>query len=333
MIARRAFIGGAFAAAITSLPSCVSAPAVKRLPRVGYLAGFHDPATDPLIDAFQQGLNDLGYVDGRTMQYTLRYAEGSLQRFDEYALEFVHMPVDVMASSNADALRSMRTATTTIPIVMANSKDPVEAGWVQSLARPGGNITGMGSVTANTTTKLVELLKEAFPTVLRIAAVWDGQPDSLPSLSAAEEAARALRTEIVKLEVGAESAAAALTRALQMATARAVDGLIVLPSAIHLVMLRREIVGYAASRRIPAAYPALGGFLEAGGLLAYGEDFLATFRRAASFVDRILKGADPAEMPIEQPKKFDLMVNLKTATELGSTVPQSVLSRATRVIR
>jgi putative ABC transport system substrate-binding protein len=336
---RRAFLRAAVvSSAVVALPatlsSCVStSPVSKKLPRIGYLAGSHDPATDPLIDAFHAGLVDLGYIDGKTMQYELRWGEGSLQRFEEYAAEFVRMPVDVMASSHFDAQSAMRRATSTIPIVLIQFPDPVGTGWVQSLSRPGGNITGSGVQPAATTTKRLEMLKETVPPVSRVAVLWDGTAARQPTLRALDEAGRSLGLELVTLEVGAAGAAAALTRAFDTATARGTDALLLLPSQIHIVQLRKEIVDYVTARRIPSSFPSFGGYVEAGGLMAYGENAIDVFRRTASFVDRILKGANPAELPIEQPTKFDLVINLKTARELGLVIPQAILSRATQVIQ
>lgn len=332
---RRRFLQRAAAAgAFTVLASCDVAPRpAKRIPRVGYIAGFHDPATDPAIEAFRDALPDHGYTLGKTILFELRYGEGDRERYDAYANELVAMPVDVLASSNFDALNAMRRATSTIPIVMTYFPDPVAAGMVQSLAKPGGNVTGMGVQPAGTITKRLELLTEAFPGVSRVAALWDGTQPRLPTVRATEEAARRLRVDLLTLEVGAEAASSALSRALDRATAEAADALLLLPSQIHMVMLRKEIIRYAAARRIPSSFPSFGGYVEDGGLMAYGENFVDTFRRAASYVDRILKGANPAELPVEQPTKFDLLINLKTARELGFTIPQSVLSRATKVIQ
>jgi putative ABC transport system substrate-binding protein len=334
ILRRSLFKQAAAAAVVASFSSCASAPSVsKRLPRIGYLAGTHDPATDPLIDAFHDGLRDFGYIDGQTMQYELRWGEGSLQRFEEYAAEFVRMPVDVMASSNFDAQSAMKRATSTIPIILIQFPDPVATGWVQSLSHPGGNVTGSGTQPAATTTKRLEMLKETVPSVSRVAVLWDGTQARLPTLKALDEAARSLGLELVTLEVGAAGAAAALARALETATARGTNALLLLPSQIHIVMLRKDIVDYVTTRRIPSSFPSFGGYVESGGLMAYGENAIDVFRRTASFVDRILKGANPAELPIEQPTKFDLIINLKTAKELGFAIPQGILNRATRVIQ
>lgn len=336
MISRRTLLQRTLAAAaLTGLSSCTPTPTPRRLAQVGYIAGFREPGfTDALIDALRGGLRDLGYVEGSTLQFELRFGEGDAARYDAYARELAAIPVDVFVTSNTDALTAMRRVTPKIPIVLASSSDPVEAGFgVESLSRPGGNVTGMGTQTAAVTTKRLEVLKEAFPNASRVATLWDGESHRLPSVRAAEETARALQMGHVLLEVRAASAAADLRKALDLATSSAADSLHVLRGNIHVIQLRNDIIEYAASRRLPAAYPTLGNYIEAGGLMAYDANALDSFRRSASFIDRILKGANPAELPIEQPARFELVVNLTTAKELGLTIPQSVLSRATKVIQ
>lgn len=332
-LSRRALLrGAATAAAVAALSSCSVAPRpANRIPRLGYMANLSaTEQTKLLLGAFRDGLREHGYVEGETIQIEWRYAENRLERYDEFAAEFVRLPVDVMAANQLEAQRAAKRATSTIPIVMTISADPVEAGLVESLARPGGNVTGMGFNTAGTTAKRLELLKEMVPGISRVGALSDGEADRKAALRSTEDAARTLRLELITLEVRQKSD---LPRALDLATSSGVDALLLLPARIHVIELRNEIVAYAAGRRIPAAYPEVGSFAEAGGLVAFGESGVGSFRRAAYFVDRILKGAKPADLPIEQPAKFDLVINLKTAKELGLTIPQSVLGRATKVIQ
>jgi len=335
---RRAFLGMAAASAgAVALSSCVGASSnAKRLPRLGYFVTYHpirDPALAPLVEAFLTGLRELGYDDGQTIDLVWGQSEGQDDRWDTVASEFVRMPVDVMAASAAVAQRAAIRATSSIPIVMTLGADPVEQGLAKSLARPGGNVTGMASLTSVTAVKRLELMKEAFPSVTRVALLGGADPASAIQFSAAEAAARALRLDFIRLEIGPTDPSGELERALELATKQSVDALVVLSVSAQVSALRKQIVAYAASRRLPAAYPNTGGFVDDGGLLGYSESALYSFHRAASFVDRILRGARAAELPIEQITTFDLVVNLKTARELGLTIPASLLARATRVIQ
>ncbi|TMG36125.1 MAG: hypothetical protein E6H94_08075 [Chloroflexi bacterium] len=248
------------------------------------------------------------------------------------AAEFAKLPVDVIVGSGAVAIRAARRATSTIPIVMLLGSDPVETGVVQSMARPGGNVTGLGSLTSVTTLKRLELLREAFPGITRIAMLADSDLSREPQRKIAEEGARSLKLEGIRIDVDVTDASN-LPRALDLATTSGADALLVTNVPIEIINRRREIIAYVASRRIPAAYPVVGGFADDGGLMATGDNGLETFRRAASFVDRILKGANPADLPIEQPTQNELVVNLKTAKELGLVIPASIVGRATKVIQ
>ncbi len=333
---RRAFLrrAGAAAAGI-ALSSCASSQGTTKLPRLGYFATTDppDPALVPIIDAFLDGLKSRGYEDGKTLAIEWRYSGGDDARLDSMAAEFVRIPVDVMVASNAQAIRAAKRASVTVPIVMLLGSDPVESGLVASLARPGGNVTGMASLTSVTATKRLELLKEAFPAVSRVAilgSIREGDPSGPLQLRAAEQAAQSLGVEPVMLEI---REAAEVPRSLDTATARGADALLVMSVPAQILRLRKEIVAYATARRIPSAYPNVGAFVDEGGLIGYSESVTESFRRAAGFVDRILKGARPADLPVEQPTTFDLVINVKAAAGLGLTIPQSVLGRATRVIQ
>jgi putative ABC transport system substrate-binding protein len=334
-VRRREFLRGTAAvASLSALTSCGGASA-NRTGRVAFLAGFHDPSTEPWIDGFRQGLRDAGWIDGKNLQFDLRYAEGDLARYEQYVADFIRWPADVMASSNSDALRAMKRATSTTPILFATFADPVETDWigVQSLARPGGNTTGVATQPSKTAPKRLELLKEVFPSIRRVAVVHDGEAQRAASLRALAEASRDLGIELVTFEIRAAGAAAALAQALDAATARGTDALFLLPSQPHILLLRKVIIDYVVLRRIPSSFPTNGGYVDDGGLMAYGENFIDVFRTAATVADRILRGAKPAEIPVELPAKFDLIINLKTAKELGFTIPQSILTRATQVIQ
>lgn len=322
-------------AAASTLPACAAGPAsAKRLPRLGLYQGTDppDPALVPLLTAFHEGLRDFGWIEDKTIQIDRRYTLNRSDRFDEIAHEFTSLPVDVIASSAAAGVRAAMKATTTIPIVMLLGSDPVENGFVQSLARPGGNVTGMASIGSVVTVKRLELLREAFPGISRVAILGDGDPIRQPQVKETEQAARGLKLDVVQLTMDTRDASS-LQRALDLATASAADALLVLNVPTQIGEHRKEILGYAASNKIPAAYPNLGGWFEDGGLIATGEDGAETFRSAARFVDRVLKGAHPADLPIEQPTHYALLVNLRSARELGLTIPPSILGRATQVIQ
>src|SRR2546428_8666337 len=240
-----------------------------------------------------------------------------------------------MASSHADALRAMKRATSTIPIVFTTFPDPVDTDWigVQSLAHPGSNTTGVGTQASGTVVKRLELLKQAAPSIKRVAMLHDGEAQRAKSLTALESASRDLGLELTPFVIHAASAQTDLSRALDDATAARTDALLLLPSQVHILVLRKQIIDYAIERRIPATFATNGGYVEDGGLMAYGENFVDVFRRAGLVTVRILQGANPADLPVERPEKFDLVVNLRTASQIGLTIPESILAQATNVIR
>lgn len=331
---RRAFLR--LAASAAAVASCTAVPgATVRPRRVAYLGGTPDPSTAPWIDAFRQSLSDGGYVEGKNLEFDLRWAMGDLDRFEQHVADFVKWPADVMASSHADALRAMKRATSTIPIVFTTFPDPVDTDWigVQSLAHPGGNTTGVGTQASATVTKRLELLKDAAPSIRRVAVLHDGEAQRTKSLSALADASHDIGLELVPFVIRAANAQTELAVALDGATAAATDSLLLLPSQVHILLLRKTIIDYTIGRRILASFPTNGGYAEDGGLMAYGENFVDVFRRAGMVTVRILGGANPAELPVERPEKFDLIINLKTARQLGFTIPQSILNRATQVIQ
>jgi putative ABC transport system substrate-binding protein len=268
-------------------------------------------------------------VEGRNIVVEQRYGDGKLERLTELAAELVRLKVDVIVTPTDEAIAAVKRQTQTIPIVMTASTDPVGTGFVSSLARPGGNVTGFTSIFPELSAKKLELLKEVVPGLSRVAIMWN--PDvrgALLEYKATEEAARAMRLQLQSVEV---SRADDISRAFSaLATGRA-EALIVAPSTLTLDN-RSQIASLAQTNRLPAIY---GGkaFADAGGLMAYGSSLTERWRRAATYVDKILKGAKPGDLPVEQPTKFELVINMKTAKALGLTLPPSLLRRADDVIQ
>jgi len=327
---RRTFVG-AVAGCLVIARSVVEAQQAAKVARIGYLSP--SLASSPhLRDAFLQGLRDLGYVEGRNVVIEYRDAEGKLEQFPALAAELVALKVDViLAEGGTLGPRVAMRATSTIPIVFA-AGDPVGSGLVTSLARPGGNVTGLSTFGAELVGKRLELLKQAVPGVDRVAVLRQptalGERTANDMLKAADVAARALGVQPQFIEAqGPDEFARAFS---DMTSARA-GALTVLPSAMFLREHRR-LVDLAAKNRLPAVYPQRE-FVDAGGLMSYGANQSHLFRRAATYVDKILKGAKPGDLPVEQPTKFELVINLKTAKALGLTIPQSVLVHADEVIQ
>ena len=296
--------------------------------RIGFLTS--NPAASPhLREAFRQGLRDLGYVEGRNLVIEYRDAEGKPERFAALAAELVALKVDVIVAPSTVAALAAKHATRTVPIVSVAI--PVTSGLVTSLARPGGNVTGLSFFSPELVGKCLEQLKQAVPGASRVAALWQpgtvGERTGEDMLKAAEVAARALGMRLQLLEVrGPED----FDRAFSDMTRARANALTLLPSNMF-VSERRRLVDLAAKSRVPAVYP-YREFVDAGGLMSYGLNVADLFRRAATYVDRILKGAKPGNLPVEQPTKFELVINLKTAKALGLTIPQSVLARADQVL-
>ena len=309
---------------------CVRAEAQQpgKVYRIGYISG--RSGAEPLDDVFKSALRELGYVEGQNMSVTYRWAEEKLDRLPALAVELVQLNVDVIVTETTPAVRAAKNATATIPIVMALSGDAVEAGLVASLARPGANITGLTFIGTDVVGKLVELLKEMLPKASRLAYLGNPQI-STPELVAFE------RTQPVAQRLG---------MTIKFVTARnqndfkiafeeikktRSDGLIVSPNIIY-VQHRKMIANLAAHYRLPAIY-GRSDFVDAGGLASYGTSFPHLYRRAAVYVDKVLKGVKPADLPVEQPTKFELVISLKAAKQIGLTIPPNVLARADRVIR
>jgi putative tryptophan/tyrosine transport system substrate-binding protein len=303
-----------------------------KMPRIGYVSGSGDRKTPgPLVEAFRQGLHDRGYVEGKNILVEYRYVEGGLDRVPALVAELVQLKVDVLVAAFTIALRAAKQATKTIPIVMVSATDPVAAGFVDSLARPGGNITGVVRLTRELSGKRLELLKEAVPRISRVAVLWDGNEAPGPAIASKEyeASARSLKLEFQSLEVRGPNAD--VDGAFQAAAKGRANALMVVRNRV-VDRHSQRIIDLAIKNRLPSAWEG-GEFVEAGGLLSYSANDADQFRRAATYVDKILKGAKPAELPVEQPTKFELVINLKTAKKIGVIIPQSVLYRADRVIR
>ena len=317
--------------ALGAAPLAAEAQQAAKVARVGYLSP-NLAASPHLRDAFLQGLRDLGYVEGRNVVIEYRDAEGKLEQFPALAAELVALKVDViLAEGGTLGPRVAMRATSTIPIVFA-AGDPVGSGLVTSLARPGGNVTGLSTFGAELVGKRLELLKQAVPGVDRVAVLWLpgalGERTDKDMLTGADVAARALGVRLQFVEArGPDEFARAFS---DMSSARA-GALTVLPSN-RFLREHRRLVDLAAESRLPAVYTSRE-FVDAGGLMSYGANSADLHRRAATYVDKILKGAKPGDLPVEQPTKFELVINLKTAKALGLTIPQSVLAHADEVLQ
>jgi ABC-type uncharacterized transport system substrate-binding protein len=327
---RREFIG--LVAGAVAWPFVTSAQEAK-VPRIGYLVTGSLESRDALLtlDGLRQGLHERGYVEGQNIALEVRAADGKIERFPALASELVRLKVDVIVASNTPAARAVQQATTTIPIVVPVMGDPVGDGLVASLARPGGNITGLTFLGPELVPKRLALLKQALPSASRVAALWHpGAYGERTMSDMMKEAEAAARTLSVQLSLVAVPGPDELDRAFSTIGAERVDALIVFPSPM-LFLERRRIVDLAAKHRLPSM--AMGReFVELGGLMSYGANITDLSRRSATYVDKILKGAKPADLPVEQPTKFELLVNLKTARELGLSIPREFLLLADEVI-
>ena len=321
---RRTFLAGT-GAVLLAAPLATEAQQVRKVYRTGVLA--NEPS--PMWEAFRQRLKELGYVEGQNIVFEYRWAAGQVERFPGLAAELVGLKVDVIVTVGNAATGALKRATATVPIVMATSGDPVGAGLVTSLAHPGGNVTGLTVVAGRDMQgKQLELLKEAVPKFARVAYLFDAaNPGSLLAQKELEAAARALGVGLRLTEIRNENDLEAAFTAIMK---ERVGALLVATGPFETVH-RRRIVDLAASSRLPAMYGARW-FVDDGGLISYGVSLLDNFRRAATYVDKILKGAKPADLPVEQPTKFELVINLKTAKALGLTIPPSLLSRADQLI-
>ena len=323
---RRRFIGGV-AFGCLAAPLAVRAQNVAKVYRIGMLETIPAAQNAANLDALRKGLRDLGYVEGRNLIIEYRSADGRAERFPELASELVRRKVDLIVTRGTPAARAAKSATETIPVLMATMGDP--RAIVASFAHPGGNTTGLTTFSTELTAKRIELLKEVVPNLSRIALLHNmANPASQPEWEETKTAARSLGLQAELLDVRSQ---ADLGRAFELALRQHVDALLI--GADGLIQLHQQsIVELAARNRLPAAYPARE-FVEAGGLMAYAVNYPDLYFRFASFIDKIFKGVKPGDIPVEQPTRFELVINLKTARSLGLTIPQSLLVRADEVIR
>jgi len=327
MRSRTLFIA-ALLLAVTAAGLPVDAQQAPKIARIGFLSPSTPAAAAHVVEAFRQGLRELGYVEGKTFVLELRHGEARFERLPELARELVGLKLDVIVAATDVAVAAVKRETQTIPIVMGNSTDPVGTGFVASLARPGGNVTGVSNISPELSGKRLELLREAVPGLSRVAFLWN--PDvrgNVLDYKAMESAARSLGLQLQSVEV---SRAEDLDRAFSAVTNQRAQAL-ALPSNPVGFANRRQIASFAQTNRLPSIY-AQKEYVEAGGLMSYGPSTPDMFRRAAIYVDKILKGAKPADLPVQQPTQFELVINLKTAKTLGLTIPQPFLRRADQVI-
>src|SRR5436309_3772672 len=301
----------------------------KKVPRIGFQSAASPSAMTPRADAFRQGLRDLGYVDGKNIVIEWRYAEGKLDRLPALAAELVRLKVEVIVASAPPPTRSAKQATATIPIVMSYDDDPVGNGFVASLARPGGNITGLATLAPELSGKQLELMKEIVPRLSRLAVLGSStRSGNAQSVKETELAAGAFGVKLQYLDLRGPKD---IETAFRAASNGRADAVLVLTSSVATSQ-RTQITDLAIKNRLPAVYDRTE-FVEDGGLMTYSVSSTDLFRRAATYVDKILKGAKPADLPVEQPKKFELIINLKAAKQIGLTIPPNLLARADRVIK
>jgi len=307
----------------------VEAQQVGKIPRIGLLFTATRTGTARLTDAFREGLRELGYVEAKTIALEIRWGEGRIKRLPALASELLQLNVEVIIAGGGPAVRAAKKATSLVPIVMVAGGDPVRARFVASLSRPGGNITGLTTIASDLTTRRLELLKEVVPGLSRVAILWDPESRSGPSrFKEANLAARSLGLELQSLEVRSRDD---IESAFRVATRVGAQALIPLRSPLTLNG-RKFISTLAIENRLPVIYDDRE-FMKSDGFMSYGTNLSNVFRRAATYVDKILKGAKPADLPVEQPTKFDLVINLKRARQLGITIPPSILYRADKVIK
>src|SRR6266498_1774682 len=300
-----------------------------KVPRIGFLSGVSRATLSGRVDSFRQGLRELGYVEGKNIVIEWRFAGGKLDKLPALAAELVRLKVDVIVTAAPPVTRAAKQATVTIPIVMAFDDDPVGSGFVASLNRPGGNITGLSTQSPEISGKQLEFLREIVPKLSRVGVLGDvtrpGVPQALREINVVADG---FGVQVQYIEVRDPKD---IETAFRAARKERADAVLVLGSAV-LRSQQKQVVDLAVKSRLPATY-SRPEFVEDGGLMTYGGNINDLYRRAATYVDRILKGAKPADLPVEQPKKFELIINLKAAKQIGLTIPQRVLARADRVIK
>jgi ABC-type uncharacterized transport system substrate-binding protein len=315
---------------ISSLVHSAEAQQPAKVPRIGYLTSFGTPS-ERQINAFQQGLADLGYIEGKNILIEYRYAKGNLGDAPQLVNQLLQLKIDVLVAVDPTSIRAAKQSTATIPIVMLTNQDPVAAGFVESLARPGGNVTGITRLTRELSGKRLELLKEVFPAVYRVGVLWV-RPTALGTGTAFKNyqaAADALKIQLQSIQVIRPNPD--VEGAFQKALKARANAIVMVTNAV-LSPHRKKIAGLAAKNRLPSMCEQ-SSYVNDGCLISYASDDAESFRRAATYVDKILKGAKPGDLPIERPTRFELVINLKTAKQIGLTIPPNVLARADRVIR
>ncbi len=314
---------------ILGAPLWAEAQQAAKIPRIGILSPFDRSSAAREVEAFRRGLRELGYAEGSNIAIEYRFAEGKFDRLPDLATELVHLNVAVIVTSGTLGVQAARSTTTTIPIVMAAVGDPVGSGFVASLAHPGGNVTGLSLLDTELSAKRLELLREAVPGLARMGVLWSpANPGMTLQFNMVQDTAQPLGLQIQNLQVRDPSA---FEGAFQAASNKRVGALLVFAQPFTL-RHRTQIVDLAGKSRLPAIYTSRS-FVDAGGLMAYGASPPDLYRRAATYVDKILKGAKPADLPVEQPTRFELVINMKTAKALGLTIPPSVLIRADELIQ
>jgi putative ABC transport system substrate-binding protein len=316
-------------AMLFALCSHAAAQQPAKIPRIGVLAGSSSAGESPRVEAFRQGIRDLGYVEDKNIAIEYRYANARFDKLPALADELIRLKVDVLVVSTTPAVQAAKNATKTIPIIFFGVFDPVAAGLVDSLARPGGNITGFTNIATTLAGKRLELLKETVPKLSRIAVLYDPKsPGSVAQWNESQQQARELGLQLHSMEV---SSADKYEGAFKQAVKARSGALAVTADALANAN-RKQIADLATKARLPAIYP-WGEFVDSGGLMSYGPNFAAVGRDAARYVDKILKGTKPADLPVEQPTKFELVINSRTAKSLGLTIPPLVLMRAEKVVK
>jgi len=308
---------------------CASAEAQQpagKVPRIGYLTFGSLSSSAPRREAFREALHKLNYIEGQNIIVEYRYANSKADLLAKQITELIQLKVDVIVAGGTQANVAAKKATSTIPIVIANSDDPLGSGLVESLARPGGNVTGLSSMSQDLSGKRLELFKESFPKVRRLTVLWHSASDS--GFKETQAAAHGLGFVVRPLEVKRQED---LDHAFATVTKERPDGFFAVTSSF-MTTNRKRIVGFAGKNKLPTIY-SNAEYVEDGGLMSYAANSLDLHRRAATYVDKILKGSKPADLPVEQPTKFELLINLKTANQIGLTIPPNVLARADRVIR
>ena len=326
---RKNGFGLTLGALLFALNSVVGAQQPTKIPRIAFLGTASASVVAARVEAFREGLRELGYLEGKNIIIEYRFGEGRSNEVTSLAVELARSKVDVIVTAGAAATRSAKEATVTIPIVMGNEGDPVGSGFVASLARPGGNITGLSALFPEISGKQLEILKDIVPKLSRVATLGNSTtPGNAQALKEIELAAGVLGVQVQYLEV---RVAKDIEIAFRSASKSRADAVLALPNPVA-TFDRKQVVKLAVKNRIPAIYHSIE-FVEDGGLMTYSVSITGLFRRAATYVDKILKGAKPSDLPVEQPTKFEFIINLKAAKQIGLTIPPNVLARADRVIR